>query len=104
MHITDKINRLGMDCITFGWIMAMAMECWQRGILTSEETGGIELKWGDVAVVSKMLDTMSRREGFGDVLADSMPMILARLNPEASQYGFHTKGLSFTYNCKRPWR
>jgi len=99
VHITDKINRLGMDCITFGWIMAMAMECWQRGILTAEETGGIELNWGDAAVVSKMLDMISRREGFGAVLADSMPMILAKLNPEASQYGFHTKGLSFTYNC-----
>ena len=99
VHISDKINRLGMDCITFGWIMAMAMECWQRGILTAEDTGGIELNWGDAAVVSKMLDMISRREGFGNVLADSMPMILQKLKPEAADYGFHTKGLSFTYNC-----
>ncbi len=48
VHISDKLNRLGMDCITFGWIMAMAMECWQRGILTAEDTGGIEFNWGDV--------------------------------------------------------
>ena len=101
VHISDKLNRLGMDCITFGWIMSMAMECWQRGILTAEETGGIEFNWGDVAVVSKMLDMISRREGFGNVLADSMPMILKKLKPEAADYGFHTKGLSFTYNCKQ---
>ena len=99
IHITDKINRLGMDCVTFGWIMSMAMECWQRGILTAEDTGGIELNWGDVAVVSKLLDMISRREGFGNVLADSMPMILKKLKPEAADYGFHTKGSSFTYNC-----
>ncbi len=46
-----------------------------------------------------MLDKISRREGFGNVLADSMPMILKKLKPEAAEYGFHTKGLSFTYNC-----
>lgn len=99
IHISDKINRLGMDCITFGWIMAMAMECWQRGILTAEDTGGIELNWGDVNMISMMLDKISRREGFGNVLADSMPMILKKLKPEAAEYGFHTKGQSFTYNC-----
>ncbi len=99
VHISEKLNRLGMDCITFGWIMAMAMECWQRGIITAKDTGGIAFTWGDLDLISLMLDKISRREGFGDVLADSMPMILKKLPPEAAEYGFHTKGLSFTYNC-----
>ena len=101
MHITDHINRLGMDCITFGWIVAMAMECYQRGIISEEDTGGIRLEWGKVEVIADLMDKIAHREGFGDLLAGSMPEILAKLPPEASPYGFHTKGLSFSYNCKQ---
>jgi len=101
VHITDRINRLGMDCITFGWIVAMAMECYQRGILTEKDTDGIKLEWGNVEVISELLDKVARREGFGKLLAENMPTILAQFPEEASPYGFHTKGLSFTYNCKQ---
>jgi aldehyde:ferredoxin oxidoreductase len=88
-----------MDCITFGWIVAFAMECYQRGILTDKDTGGIKLEWGNVKVISELLEKVARREGFGKLLAENMPTILSKLPEEASPYGFHTKGLSFTYNC-----
>jgi aldehyde:ferredoxin oxidoreductase len=42
---------------------------------------------------------IAKREGFGNTLAESMPTIVSRLSPEAEPYGFHTKGMSFTYNC-----
>jgi aldehyde:ferredoxin oxidoreductase len=99
VHLSDQINRLGMDCIQFGWIVAMAMECFQRGILGTEQTGGIALNWGDVEVISDLMNKIAQREGLGNLLAESMPDILSKLGPEASPYGFHTKGLSFTYNC-----
>ena len=100
-HISNIANRMGFDCITFGWIVAMAMECFQRGIITKEDTWGMELNWGDVELVEELIKKIAYRDGIGDLLADSMPMILDKLPPEAREYGFHTKGLSFTYNCEQ---
>jgi aldehyde:ferredoxin oxidoreductase len=98
-HLADLINRMGMDCIQFGWNLAMAMECFQRGMLGSEETDGIKLGWGDVQMVSDIMMKVAKREGFGNILAESMPEIISRLSPDAQPYGFHTKGMSFTYSC-----
>jgi aldehyde:ferredoxin oxidoreductase len=98
VHLTDLNNRLGMDCIQFGWNLAMAMECFQRGIIGTEETGGLKLAWGDTQLIADLMEQTGRRQGFGDLLADSMPKILSRLPAEASEYGFHTKGMSFSYS------
>jgi aldehyde:ferredoxin oxidoreductase len=99
LHLADLTNRMGMDCIQFGWNLAMAMECFQRGILSSEETGGIKFNWGDIDLVSDMIVKVAKREGFGNVLAEGMPAISAKLNPDAKPYCAHTKGMTFAYSC-----
>jgi aldehyde:ferredoxin oxidoreductase len=99
VRITHMSNCMGLDCVQFGWNLAMAMECFQRGIIGSKDTGGIRLEWGDEQVISDMLMKVARREGFGDLLAESMPDAVERIGAGADEYGFHTKGQSFTYNC-----
>ncbi len=99
IRITHLTNRMGLDCVQFGWNLAMAMECFQRDIIGSEDTGGVRLEWGNEQVISDMIMKISRREGFGDILAGSMPDAVERLGQGAREYGFHTKGQSFTYNC-----
>ena len=101
VHISDLVNRAGMDCIQFGWNLAMAMECYQRGIIGTEDTGGIHLEWGDIQVISDMIKSVTKREGFGNILAESMPEAVSRIGSEAKEYGFHTKGQSFSYNCNQ---
>ena len=100
-HISNIANRMGFDCITFGWIVAMLMECYQRGIITSKDTFGMVLRWGDIDLIETLMRKTAFREGIGDLIADSMPMILDKLPEEAREYGFHTKGQSFTYNCEQ---
>ncbi len=99
IHISDLVNRMGMDCVQFGWNLAMAMECYQRNIIGNEDTGGIELKWGDIPVISDIIMKVAKREGFGDLLAESIPTMVSRLSPDAEPYGLNTKGMSFSYNC-----
>jgi aldehyde:ferredoxin oxidoreductase len=99
LHLADVSNRMGMDCIQFGYNMAIAMECFQRGILSSEATGGIELNWGDIQAVETMMVKTARREGFGNLLAENAPTLASRIGPEAEQYGSHTKGMSFPFSC-----
>jgi aldehyde:ferredoxin oxidoreductase len=99
LHLSDMCNRMGMDCIQFGFNVAIAMECFQRGILSTEQTGGVSLNWGDDRIVEQMMMQAAKREGFGDILAESAPGMISRLGPDAEPYGFHTKGMSFTYSC-----
>jgi aldehyde:ferredoxin oxidoreductase len=99
-HLADMTNRLGMDCTQFGWNLAMAMECFQRGILGSEATDGIELNWGDTEMAAKMMQKTAMRDGFGSILAENIPEMIQRLGPESKPYGFHTKGMTFPYNRK----
>jgi aldehyde:ferredoxin oxidoreductase len=68
--INDHLNRAGMDTISTGGTIAWAMEAWERGILTAEDTGGLELRWGDALAVQKLVELMITREGIGDLLAD----------------------------------
>jgi aldehyde:ferredoxin oxidoreductase len=99
LHFADISNRMGLDCIQFGYNMATAMECFQRGILNSEELGGIQLGWGNAAAIEKLLFQTARREGFGILLAESARDMAARIGPDAVQYGSHTKGMSFPFSC-----
>jgi aldehyde:ferredoxin oxidoreductase len=70
------------------------MEVYQRGIITMETTGGLELTWGDAALVEKLLFMISRREGFGNVLADSTRAVEKGHYPaEALNYRMAVKGL-----------
>jgi aldehyde:ferredoxin oxidoreductase len=99
-HLSDLTNRMGMDCTQFGWNLSMMMECFQRGILSSRETDGMELKWGDTALVSEMIMKVTKREGLGNLLAESIPEIIRKTGPDVKPYGFHTKGMTFPYNRK----
>ncbi|MBT3390781.1 MAG: aldehyde ferredoxin oxidoreductase family protein [Chloroflexi bacterium] len=63
-------NQYGMDTISCGATIAWAMDCFEHGLLTAEDTGGIELRYGDAAAMVRMVTMIARREGFGDVLAE----------------------------------
>ena len=60
----------GLDTIACGATIAFAMDCFEHGILTLEETGGIELRFGNTDGMLAVLDRIVRRDGIGDVLAD----------------------------------
>jgi aldehyde:ferredoxin oxidoreductase len=55
----------GIDTISFGTITGFVMECWQRGILNAERTGGLKLEWGSGEAQLEMMHQMARGQGFG---------------------------------------
>src|SRR5687768_1117550 len=94
IRLNNICNDLGLDTASTGSTIAWAMELYQRGIITRETTGGLELTWGDAALVEKLLFMISRREGFGHVLADSTRAVEKGHYPaEALQYRMAVKGL-----------
>ena len=69
-YANQLCNEYGVDTISAGATLAFAMECFERGLITEADTGGIALRWGDAAALVAMLEQTLRREGFGDVLAE----------------------------------
>jgi aldehyde:ferredoxin oxidoreductase len=94
LRLNNICNDLGLDTASTGSTIAWAMELYQRGIITKEQTGGLELTWGDADLVEKLLFMLSRREGFGNVLADTTRAVEKGHYPEeALQYRMAVKGL-----------
>jgi len=65
-------NQLGLDVYHVGYSIAWAMECFEKGILTTKDTDGIELRFGNHEAMIEMIRKIAYRDGFGDVLADGV--------------------------------
>ena len=63
-------NQYGMDTISLGGTISWAMEAWDEGLITAEDTGGIDLSWGNDDAIIKLTKMIALREGFGDILAE----------------------------------
>jgi aldehyde:ferredoxin oxidoreductase len=92
IKLHDMCNRSGLDTISAGTVIAFAMECFEKGILSRTDLDGIALRWGDGAAMVALLDKMIRREGIGDLLADGVRAAAARIGGEAAQAAMHVGG------------
>ena len=88
-------NDFGMDTITAGGSVAWAMEAFEKGHLTRDDTGGIDLNWGDMdTVINSVLPMIARREGsLGALLAEGSVSAARHTRKESLAYTTHSKGL-----------
>jgi len=86
-------NRYSLDVISTGVTIAFAMECYENGILTKEDTGGLELKFGNADAMVRMVEKIARREGIGDVLAEGVKRASEIIGKGSEKYAMHVKGL-----------
>lgn len=86
-------NDLGMDTISAGQVIAVAMEWWEKGIITAKDTDGMSLTWGNGAIFPELLRKMAYREGFGALLAEGSKRAAAKLGGDADDYSMTVKGL-----------
>jgi aldehyde:ferredoxin oxidoreductase len=94
IRLNNICNDLGFDTASTGSAIAWAMELYQRGIVTREQTGGLDLTWGNADAVEALLFQIASREGFGRVVADSTRAVERGHYPrEALKYRMAVKGL-----------
>ncbi len=94
LRLNNITNDLGLDHSSAGSALGWAMELYERGIIDSKTTGGLDLTWGNYPVIEKLMFMTARREGFGDVLADCARAIeKGKYPPEAAKYLMTSKGL-----------
>ncbi|MCX5852541.1 MAG: aldehyde ferredoxin oxidoreductase family protein [Deltaproteobacteria bacterium] len=91
-QMNEILNRAGMDTISAGSTVAFVIECYEKGIITKEDTGGLELKWGNSVAMKELVKKMIAREGIGDLLADGSKFAAERIGRNAIQCAMHAGG------------
>ncbi len=92
IKLQNQVNELGLDVSSTGTYLAWAFELYEKGMIDDKITGGIELEFGNYGLASTLIDMISRREGFGDILAEGQ-WSAEKLNDPNRDYLIHVKGL-----------
>jgi len=92
----DLSNYYGMDGISAGVIVGFAMDCYEHGILTKEDTGGLDLRFGNHEAALELLKKIGTREGIGDILAEGVKIAAEKIGKGAEKYANHIKGVEMT--------
>jgi len=90
--LNERLNRAGMDTISAGHAVAFALECFEKGIITTKDTEGMALKWGDPEAIHYLIEKMINRQGIGDILADGVKLAAERLGNGAEKIAMHAGG------------
>ena len=88
----EVCNRYCMDTISAGMTIAFACECFEDGVISREDTGGIELRFGDADLMLQLLEMTARREGFGDLLAEGSARLAKKWGVEGQPCCLSVKG------------
>ena len=92
----DLCNYYGLDSLSTGNIVGFAMDCYEHGILTKEDTDGVELEFGNAEAMVELLHKIGKREGLGDVLAEGVKRAAEKIGKGAEKLANHIKGLEMT--------
>lgn len=97
----EMCNYLGLDTISTGATLAWAMECYEKGIITDEDTGGVPLRFNDPEGVIRLIEMIAYRQGIGDLLAEGSQRAAARIGRGSEQYLTTVKGLEMAMHDPR---
>jgi aldehyde:ferredoxin oxidoreductase len=92
IKVNDICNRYGLDTISTGSAVAFAIECYENGLITEKDTGGLELSWGDGEAIVALTEKIAKQEGFGAILADGVKKAADKIGKGAEKYAFHVGG------------
>ena len=96
-------NAYGLDTIGTGATIAFAMECFEKGLITTEDTGGLELRFGNADAMLEMVHQIAERRGFGDILAEGSARAAEEDRPgRGASASSPSRGPRRPPTCRRP--
>ncbi|MFQ5895678.1 MAG: aldehyde ferredoxin oxidoreductase C-terminal domain-containing protein, partial [Nitrospinota bacterium] len=101
LYMTDLCDRLGFSSGEVGIALGWAFECYERGLISRQNTGGLELTWGNAGAAMTLMKQMARREGFGALLAEGPRHAARKVGKGSERYLVHVKGSGFNLH---DWR
>ena len=97
----EMCNYLAMDTVSLGSTLAWAMECFEKGLLTLEDTGGVPLRFHDADGVIKLVEMIAYRQGIGDLLAEGSAAAAKRLGRGSEAFLTTVKGMEMAMHDPR---
>jgi aldehyde:ferredoxin oxidoreductase len=89
-HLCDE---MGLDTISAGVTLSFIMECFERGLLTKHDTGGLELTFSDHRGALEALKQIAMRSGFGDLMAEGVRRCASHIRQGSEEFAMHAQGL-----------
>ena len=96
----NMCQRYGLDVDNTSGVIAWAFECYQRGLINKGDTGGLELNWGDQAIVLELMEKIAYRKGIGDLLAEGCLKASRLIGEGSEQFCIHVKGQELYENLR----
>ena len=88
----ELCNRFLLDSISASSTVAFAMECFEHGLISLKETGGMDLRFGNVAAMLKTIELIAQRQGIGDLLAEGTRRAAELIGGDARYFAMQVKG------------
>jgi len=88
----ELCNRFGIDTISTGMTISFVMDCFEKGIITTADTGGIKLNFGNGEAVLELIKKIARRDGIGSLLADGSLAASKAFGKESEKFLLQVKG------------
>ncbi len=99
----ELCNKAGMDTISGGTAIAFAYECYEKGIISKQDTDGLELTWGNIDPALKLIEMITERKGIGGILAEGTREAARLLGKESQEFVVEVKGLEAPMHDPRGW-
>jgi aldehyde:ferredoxin oxidoreductase len=97
----DICNRYGIDTMGVGSSVAFAIECYEKGLIDKNDTGGLEPTWGDPQALVALIEQIARREGFGALLADGATRAAEKIGKGSEEYAMCVAGRAVPFHDPR---
>jgi len=96
VYLSSFVDELGLDNEDVSGVVAWMMECYERGLVTKEDLDGIDLTWGNLPAICKIVKKIAYREGIGDVLAEGLKLAPPKIGRGTEKYAMTGKGVAIT--------
>ncbi|MFX1423433.1 MAG: aldehyde ferredoxin oxidoreductase family protein [Promethearchaeota archaeon] len=93
LEMNYYLNQVGLDSLSTCEVIGWLMECQEKELITPEDVGGIELSWGDINKIRKIVEMITSRKGIGDEFAEGATKFSQKFNSEVRKLVMQVKGL-----------
>jgi aldehyde:ferredoxin oxidoreductase len=95
MQANILCDQLGIDTISAGNVIGFVMECFDKGLISPSQTGGLEIRFGDSEASLAAIEMMAMRQGFGDIMAEGVRAAAHTIGNGSERFAMHVKGMEF---------
>jgi len=93
IHMCNQIcNRQGLDTISVACTIGFAIECYENGLISDSDTGGLKLNWGNADAIVEATHAIADGTGIGKLMGDGIKVAAEKIGPACDEYAIHVSG------------